>query len=71
MKLVILRTDIKTKKRVKKVKPFFNSHPNINKWSVDTEDIDNVLRIEADDNLQEDEVKRLVLENGFYCEELV
>jgi hypothetical protein len=70
MKLVILRTDIKTKKRVKIMKSVFNKHPIISKWSIDTEDIDNVLRIEAEDNLHEDEVKRLVNENGFYCEDL-
>jgi hypothetical protein len=70
MKLVILRTDIKTKKKVKRMKPVFNNHPIINTWSIDTEDIDNVLRIEAEDNLLEDEVKKLVIENGFYCEDL-
>jgi len=71
MKLVILKTDIKTKKKVKKMKPVFNNHPVISKWTIDTEDIDNVLRIEAADSLQEDEVKKMVLENGFYCEDLV
>jgi len=70
MKLVILRTDIKTKKKVKKMKPFFNNHPVISKWSIDTEDIDNVLRIEAEDTIDEDEVKKLVIDNGFYCEDL-
>ncbi|MFT4576241.1 MAG: hypothetical protein ACI9SI_001160 [Polaribacter sp.] len=70
MKLVILRTDIKTKKKVKKMKTVFNNHPVISKWSIDIEDIDNVLRIEAAGNLHKDDVKRLVTENGFYCEEL-
>ncbi len=70
MKLVILKTDIKTKKKVKKVSPVLNEHPNINKWSIDTEDIDNVLRIEATDHLHEEEVKELVSATGFYCEDL-
>jgi hypothetical protein len=70
MKLLILKTDIKTNKKVKKMKSVFNNHPVISKWSIDTEDIDNVLRIEADDNLLEDDVKKLVIENGFYCEAL-
>lgn len=70
MKLVILRTDIKTKKKVKIMKPIFNNHPVISKWSIDIEDIDNVLRIEAQDNLNEDDVKKLVVENGFLCEDL-
>jgi hypothetical protein len=71
MKLLILRTDIKTKKKVKLMKPVFNNHPVISRWSIDTEDIDNVLRIEAGDSLHEDDVKKLVVENGFYCEDLV
>ena len=70
MRLVILKTNIKTKKKVKKMKPVFNEHPIISKWSIDTEDIDNVLRIEAKDNLLEEDVKKLVAENGFYCEAL-
>ncbi|GGH01054.1 hypothetical protein GCM10011416_19660 [Polaribacter pacificus] len=70
MKLLILRTDIKTKKKVKKIKPIFNNHPIIYNWSIDIEDIDNVLRIEADDHLNEEELKKVVMENGFYCEDL-
>ena len=70
MKLLILRTDIKTKKKVKKMKPIFNNLSIINKWSIDTEDIDNVLRIEAEDSLQEADVYKLIAENGFYCEDL-
>ena len=70
MKLVILRTDIKTKKKVKRMKPVFNNHPIINTWSIDTEDIDNVLRIEATGNLNESDVIHLTRMQGFYCEVL-
>ncbi|MDG1529654.1 MAG: hypothetical protein P8I51_01410 [Polaribacter sp.] len=70
MKLIILRTDIKTKKKVKKIKPFLNEHPIITNWSIDLEDIDNVLRIEANESLHEEEVKHIVQKEGFYCENL-
>jgi cell fate (sporulation/competence/biofilm development) regulator YmcA (YheA/YmcA/DUF963 family) len=70
MKLIILRTDIKTKKKVKKIKPFLNEHPIITNWSIDLEDIDNVLRIEANESLHENEVKYIVQKEGFYCENL-
>ncbi len=70
MKLIILRTDIKTKKKVKKIKPFLNKHPTILNWSIDLEDIDNVLRIEAAKNLKEEDIKQLVQKEGFYCDEL-
>jgi cell fate (sporulation/competence/biofilm development) regulator YmcA (YheA/YmcA/DUF963 family) len=71
MKLIILKTDIKTKKKAKKIKPLLNEHPIITNWSIDLEDIDNVLRIEAEDLLNENDVKRIINENGFYCEDLV
>jgi cell fate (sporulation/competence/biofilm development) regulator YmcA (YheA/YmcA/DUF963 family) len=70
MKIIILRTDVKTKKKVKKIKPFLNEHPIITNWSIDLEDIDNVLRIEANENLHEDEVKHIFQKEGFYCENL-
>ncbi|MFN0730223.1 hypothetical protein [Polaribacter gochangensis] len=70
MQLIILRTDIKTKKKVKQIKPLLNQHPIITSWSIDLEDIDNVLRVEANDNLHENDVKNIVQKEGFYCESL-
>jgi len=70
MKILIFRTDIKTKKKFKAVKPIFNRHPSISSWSIDIEDIDNVLRIEASENLDERDVITLTNTQGFYCEAL-
>ena len=70
MRLLILRTNIKTKKKVKEVKSLLNNHPLILNWSVDLEDIDNVLRIEAISSLNEREVKSIIQRKGFYCEDL-
>jgi len=70
MKLLILRTDIKTKKKVKVLKHVFNNHPVITKWSVDTDDIDNVLRIEAKKELKEKDIIHLIKAHGFYGEVL-
>ena len=71
MNLFIFRTDIKTKKKVESIKPFLNSHSNIIKWSIDLEDIDNVLRIEAHDNLHEDDIINLMTHQGYYCGDLM
>ena len=68
MVLLIFRTDIKTKKKVKVVKPIFNNHPVIKNWSVDTDDIDNVLKIEAVGTLAENDIITLMKTCGFYCE---
>jgi len=70
MNLLIFRTDIKTKKMVNVVKSIFNSLPIITKWSVDNQDIDNVLRIEASENLRENDIINLMERCGFYCEVL-
>ena len=70
MKLVILRTDIKTKKKVKRIKPLLKNNPIISNWSVDIEDIDNVLRIETQNDANENEIITMIHNQGFYCESL-
>ncbi|WP_262509407.1 hypothetical protein [Urechidicola croceus] len=39
-------------------------------WTIDQEDIDNVLRIKATDNLNENVVIELIKTKGFYCDVL-
>ncbi|WP_411031871.1 hypothetical protein [Spongiimicrobium sp. 3-5] len=70
MKVLILRTDIGTKKKVEEVKPIFKKLSVVAKWSVDLEDVDNVLRIETTDGLNERDVINLLGNYGFQCEEL-
>jgi len=70
MNLLIFRTDIKTKKRVKALRPLFNNHPSITNWSIDIADIDNVLRIEAQGDINEKDTIHLVKIYGFHCEVL-
>ena len=70
MNLLIFRTDIKTKKKLKAIKPLFNNHPVITDWSIDLEDIDNVLRIQVQGDLEEEDIIHLVRMSGFYCEVL-
>lgn len=71
MELLIFRTDIKSKKKVKSIKTVFNNHSDILNWSIDLEDIDNVLRIETTKNLSEEEVIDLVKIKGFYIQALL
>jgi len=69
-KLFILKTDIKTKKKVKAIRPFLNNHSGIIKWTIDIEDIDNVLKIEASDYLTEHDIIDKIKAQGFYCDAL-
>lgn len=70
MKILIFQTDIQTRKKIKAVSTIFNNRSDIFRWSVDTEDIDNVLRIEADESLNEGDVINLTRAQGFSCEVL-
>ncbi len=70
MDVLIFKTNIRTKKKIKVVKPVFNNNPVIIDWSIDTKDIDNVLRIESKGSLNENDVVNLVRSCGFFCEVL-
>lgn len=71
MKLLIYSTNINTPEKVQVVNELFNLDNNIIDLSVDIEDIDNVLRIETTDKIDEVEVVSRVLKQGFNCVELV
>lgn len=71
MKLFIYGTDINTPQKAIAIQKVFHNDTNIIDISVDIEDIDNVLRIEATDVANELEVIRKVKNNGFNCVDLV
>jgi hypothetical protein len=65
----VFKTSVKTKKHIKIISPFLNRLTEIMKWNFDLQDTDNILRIESDIELVKD-VKDLLKDKGFYCEEL-
>lgn len=71
MKLFIYGTDINTEHKVKSIHKLFNEDSNIIDVSIDIEDIDNVLRIEATDFIEEVDIINKVEKKGFHCMELV
>ena len=70
MELYIFKTDIQNQEKAKALDTVFNKYPSINRWTIDTEDIDKVLRIESLDYLSENEVIRGIKEIGYNCEVL-
>lgn len=70
MEILIFKTDIESKRKINIVRPLFNNAPSIQDWSVDTEDIDNVLRIEGENGINENDVIQLIKTCGFNCETL-
>ena len=69
MHIIIFKTNIRFKKDVKKIEPVLNAHPVILRWTVDREDVDNVLRIEATQE-HTHELITTIRQAGFLCEEL-
>ncbi|MDT0553904.1 hypothetical protein [Urechidicola vernalis] len=70
MELLIFKTDIKSKKKIKKVKKLFNTNIEILDWGIDLEDVDNVLRIEGVDGIDKKRIIKLTETDGFCCEQL-
>lgn len=70
MEILIFRTDLRTKKQIKFVKPILNRHPAIHDWCIDKEDIDNVLRIETLGAVNTNDIIDLLKIYGVYCEDL-
>lgn len=70
MKILVLRTSLKTKTDVKQIKPILESFSEVLKWSVDLEDWESVLRIETSDNKIKNILSARLRGIGFFCEDL-
>ena len=70
MHLLLFETDIRSRKKVRRLTSLLNGHSDILRWSVDLEDIDNVLRIEATANLMHNDIISMIKNRGFYIVEL-
>lgn len=68
--ILVFKTNIKTERLVKDVSPIFDRLPSLKDWSIDTEDIDNVLRVVTKGHILESDIVNLLLAQGFYCEAL-
>ena len=66
----VFKTNIETEADMNSIQFLLNPNPKIIKWSVDLEDIDRVLRIDASKYSSEKDIIDMVKSKGFYCEEL-
>ncbi|UAY52391.1 hypothetical protein [Ferruginibacter albus] len=69
MEILVFKTNLTNKKKISAVENTLDIHPNINRWNVDLNDCDNILRIEAND-LSPKEIESILLNAGYYCKEL-
>lgn len=70
MNILIFKTDIKTSIDFMYVRPIFDRNRSILNWSIDLEDKDCVLRIEAIETVNETDIQRLLKGVDIICEPL-
>lgn len=71
MNVLVLKTNIDSEQKLNSTNYIFNAIPQIERWSVDQEDIDKVLRIVASDEITESDIIELMGNMDIVCEELV
>jgi hypothetical protein len=69
VEILIFKTDIANRWHVQTAKKIFNNLQGIFKWNVDVEDIDHVLRVEAN-NIPPTYIEQVLSQAGYYCEEM-
>ena len=69
IEILVFKTNLADAKRVSDVESMLDVHPHIIQWNVDLNDCDYVLRI-VSRNIEAREVENMLLNAGYYCEEL-
>lgn len=69
IEVLVFKTNLSNTDRIADVESRLDIHPGIYKWNVDLNDCDYVLRI-VSRNITPTEVENMVLNAGYYCEEM-
>lgn len=67
--LFIFGTNLQTEKDKQVISKVLNSNNEIERWNIDLEDIDSVLRIESQ-SLTPEQIIKIITEQDFKCSEL-
>ena len=70
MKIYIYKTNITSQQKVVQLSTILQQVPGISRWTIDMEDIDKVLRVEANDSVYEDQLMWQITAAGCFCEQL-
>ncbi len=68
--ILVFRTNLNGSDEINRIRPALNGHRLIRYWSVDTEDIDKVLRVVTSSSLNEAEIIQMLTQANFQCGEL-
>ncbi len=69
MEILVFKTNLSDAQRISEAGSYLDTHPGIHNWNVDLNDHDNVLRI-VSRSIAAAEVETILLNAGYYCEEL-
>lgn len=69
MEILVFKTSLTNVNRISDIESSLNIHPDIFQWNVDLNDNDNILRIMSK-QISGEEVEKILLNAGYYCEEL-
>lgn len=70
MQIFVLKTNIESDKNINIVQSLMQMHPLVIDWHIDREDIDKVMRIEAQSNIKEEDIIHLLTQYGVASETL-
>jgi hypothetical protein len=68
--VLVFRTNVNGWNEINRIRPVLNGHSLIRQWSVDTEDIDKVLRVVCSSQVNESTVIELLTNANLQCNEL-
>lgn len=69
MDILVFKTNVESKKQVRKLFSVLRPMSGISRWNVDLHDIDKVLRIEAI-SLSPRSIETVLQQAGYFCKEL-
>lgn len=69
MDILVFKTNLENPELINRAGPLLQNIRGINRWNVDMNDCDNVLRIESTE-LSPRSVENILQNAGYYCEEL-
>ena len=67
--IFVFKTSVKTKTQIKQLKPHIDKTLPSAKWNFDLQDIDNILRIDSEENIGLI-ITELLYRHQYSCEEL-
>jgi len=69
MEILIFKTNVDSKRQVRKLFPVLRTLHGIARWNVDLHDTDNILRVEAV-SISPRSIETVVQQAGYFCKEL-